>query len=274
MRLDAWTLALQAINALVLIWLLSRFLFRPVADFIAARQKAAHALLADAERLKLEAQAQLQASTAERAQLAAARDAVMQAAAEAAQAERAARLAASQVEAEALKQGARDEIARWQEAAARAASEHSARLAVDIAGKLLQRLPAGARVDGFIDGIASGIASLPAASRAARPLEDGAAPLHLAVPRPLTPAEDAACRAALARAFGMPVEIETEVDPSLIAGLELKLPDAVVRNSLRDDLSQILHALREDAATSVAGAAAAGPKEPDEPDQSNQLARA
>ena len=41
MKIDWWTLALQAVNAAVLIWLLAHFLFRPVADIIAARQKAA-----------------------------------------------------------------------------------------------------------------------------------------------------------------------------------------------------------------------------------------
>ena len=40
MRFDWWTLALQFVNVVVLIWLLSRFLFRPVADIIAARQAA------------------------------------------------------------------------------------------------------------------------------------------------------------------------------------------------------------------------------------------
>jgi hypothetical protein len=52
MKIDWWTLALQAVNAAVLIWLLAHFLFRPVADIIAARQKAAQQLLADASAAK------------------------------------------------------------------------------------------------------------------------------------------------------------------------------------------------------------------------------
>ena len=32
MHIDCWTLALQTINVVVLIWLMSRFLFRPIAD--------------------------------------------------------------------------------------------------------------------------------------------------------------------------------------------------------------------------------------------------
>ena len=48
MHIDLWTLALQTINVLVLVWLLARFLFRPVAAIIAARRAAADKLLADA----------------------------------------------------------------------------------------------------------------------------------------------------------------------------------------------------------------------------------
>ena len=46
-----------------------------------------------------------------------------------------------------------------------AASDRAARLAVEIAAKLMNRLPDAARVDGFIAGLAEGLASLPAASR-------------------------------------------------------------------------------------------------------------
>ena len=49
MHLDLWTMALQTVNVLVLVWLLQHFLFRPVAGIIAARRAAADRLLADAE---------------------------------------------------------------------------------------------------------------------------------------------------------------------------------------------------------------------------------
>ena len=49
MRFDWTTLLLQTVNLLVLVWLLRRFLFRPVMGIIAERRRAADALLADAE---------------------------------------------------------------------------------------------------------------------------------------------------------------------------------------------------------------------------------
>ena len=38
MHIDWWTLALQTVNVLVLIWILARFFFRPVVDIVAKRQ--------------------------------------------------------------------------------------------------------------------------------------------------------------------------------------------------------------------------------------------
>ena len=76
MQIDWWTLALQAINALVLIWLLQHFLFRPVADIIAARRAAADQLLDDARTERdgahaehARASAEAEAQTARRAEL-------------------------------------------------------------------------------------------------------------------------------------------------------------------------------------------------------------
>ena len=60
MEIDWWTLAIQTVNFLVVVWLLSRFLYRPVRRMIEAREaddrKAAEdaaAKAAEAERLRL-----------------------------------------------------------------------------------------------------------------------------------------------------------------------------------------------------------------------------
>ena len=52
MQIDWWTLGLQTVNALVLIWLLSRFLFRPIASILAEREATARRLLDDAAAAK------------------------------------------------------------------------------------------------------------------------------------------------------------------------------------------------------------------------------
>src|ERR1700730_18572957 len=57
MRIDWPTLALQTVNVLVLVWLLARFLFRPVMAIIAERRVAAEKLLADAATTRAQAEA-------------------------------------------------------------------------------------------------------------------------------------------------------------------------------------------------------------------------
>ena len=70
MQIDWSTLGLQTVNAVVLIWLLAHFLFRPVVDAIAARQKTAGKLLADAKAAKAAADNERNKAAAEAPRLA------------------------------------------------------------------------------------------------------------------------------------------------------------------------------------------------------------
>ena len=245
MRIDLWTLGLQTINVLILIWILSKFLFRPVVAIIEERRRAAQKLLDDAEAAKREAVAARERAEAEAARIAAARDEVLRHAAQEAEAQRAGALAAAREEADQLRDAAETDARSFRLAEEASASDRSAKLAVDIGGKLLARLPEEARVAGFIDGLAQALASLPETTRRGVGA-DGKA--RLCAPRPLNAEETQACRHALERALGRPVDFTILVDPSLIAGLELETPHAVVRNSFRADLSRILEELtRHDA---------------------------
>jgi F-type H+-transporting ATPase subunit b len=56
MEIDWWTLALQTVNFLVVVWLLSRFLYRPVRRMIEAREAADRAAAEDAQKKTEEAE--------------------------------------------------------------------------------------------------------------------------------------------------------------------------------------------------------------------------
>jgi F-type H+-transporting ATPase subunit b len=240
MRIDWWTLALQTINVLILIGILSRFLFRPIVGVIEARRAAAAKLLTDAEVEKNEAIAARKAAEGEAASIAAGRDEVLRQATVDAEAQRAAALASARAEIEHLRAAAEAERRGARATAAAAESDHAAELAVDIAGKLIARLPDSARVDGFIDGLAGALASLPESSRDGI---GGASTPRLIAPRELTPEEAQSCREAFARALGRPLDFAVAIDPDIIAGLELEASHAIVRNSLRSDLSRIVEEL-------------------------------
>ncbi len=237
MKIDLWTLGLQVVNALVLIWLLSRFLFRPVADMLAARQKAAGQAIADAQAAKAAADSAKAKAEIEAADIAAHRREALKAVEAEASNEKAALIAAARADAEKLRAAAQTEIDSARRTEVAAAADRAGKLALDIASKLFDRLPSEARIDGFIKGIATGLSELPQGTRTA--LAASGKPIRLIVARALNAEENAACRAALAGLLGHPVEIDITEDPSLIAGIELEAPDAIVRNSFRAELVRL-----------------------------------
>ncbi|GAB5097999.1 F0F1 ATP synthase subunit delta [Caballeronia sp. HLA56] len=235
MHIDWWTLGLQTINALVLVWLLARFLFKPVARMVSERQQAVASLMNEAAAAKAAtADAQAQA-TAQTAQLAQHRGELLEAATAEAASLKASLEAAAHADADRLRAAARDEIAAMRRDAARSDAARASQLALDIAARLLDRLPQQARVDGFVEGLADALGQLPQTTRAQ--LDAGG--LRLVAARGLNDDELAHCRAVLAQALGREVTLEASVDPQVIAGLELEAPHAIVRNSFRADLARL-----------------------------------
>jgi F-type H+-transporting ATPase subunit b len=62
----------------------------------------------------------------------------------------------------------------------------------------------------------------------------------------LSPQEQEQCRAMLATCLKRDTPLNFEVDPRLIAGLELRSPHALVRNSFGAELARIKEALLKD----------------------------
>ncbi len=130
MHFDWWTFALQVVNFAVLVWLLHRFLYKPVLRMIDARQAAVAKQYADADATEAKAKADLATIAQERAKIAAEREAAFKSAA--VQGERAAkeRVARAEQEATALLGNARKTLATEREqafefsAARRAGSWH------------------------------------------------------------------------------------------------------------------------------------------------------
>jgi F-type H+-transporting ATPase subunit b len=238
MRIDWWTLGLQTINGLVLVWLLARFLFRPVAAMVAARQTEAARLLTEAEAARAEAESERNKAADANASLAHDRAEALKAVAGEADTEKAAILTAAREEADRLRGAAHDDAERFRRNEAIEAEDRASLLAVDIATKVLGRLPEAARIAGFIDGLAEAVGALPDATKTGI-----GAVVRLRAVRALTETEIRDCRAALSRVLGRDVEIVASVDPGLIAGLELDTPHAVVRDSFRADLDRIAAAL-------------------------------
>lgn len=237
MTLDWWSLGLQAVNAVILVWLLSRFLFKPMVKIVAERQQAAGRLLDEAASARSAAESERAAASAERKELAGQRATELQAVEQEATALRARLL--QEAESEAAQQRAQAEkvLATQRDNAQALVEERATQLALDIAKRLLERLPEGMRVAAFIEGLVVALEQLPAGERQALAAETR--PLTLCSARALTPEELEDCRRELARTLGHSPELTQSVDPGLIAGLELEGVSVVVRNSFRADLARL-----------------------------------
>lgn len=232
MGFDATTFVLEIVNFLVLLWLLTRFLFRPVQAFIARRQQEAESArqaLADQGRQLQEERAGL---ARQRAEQELARDAALRQLADDIAAERTRRMVA-------LEQALADERAR---AAARmAAQQQQAQRQLDA--------QAATRADAFLRGYLARLAG-PELEQAIiglflhdlAALDDAARHRLLASP-PDGPIEIATAylpgdtlrqrvEASLAALFGKPVGARWSLDPAVVAGLIVKLDGHVIGATL------------------------------------------
>lgn len=242
MTISWWTLGLQAVNVLILVWLLSRLFWRPVAAAIGARQAAAQAILDDATAAQTRADAALARVETMRAGIAAERDALLDEAAEKAEAAGTAALAAASEKAETVLQAARRERERETEAARAGNAADAAQLAVDIAGRLLSRLDARALQPLFLDLLLAALERMPTNDKAA--LAGAAGGVELVGAVALDEAGRKTIRAALGKALGAAVALRFSTDPDLIAGFELRTPHLVVHDTWRSDLASIVEGLK------------------------------
>jgi F-type H+-transporting ATPase subunit b len=239
MHIDWWTLALQTVNVLILIWLLTRFFFRPVAAIVAERQRQASGLLSDAAAARKAADTaqaeigQLRAEVdAERAQLAA----------DAQKNERIAHddmLAKSREEIAKLRADAAAAIARDRATAETAVIAHAAALAIDIARKLLERLPRGLALSVFTGGLCARLRDLPDDMRRVLASASSRQPLEIVTDAALADPEKEQVGATLAEALGGTPAITFRFDADVLAGIELHGGNTVVSNSWRADLDRI-----------------------------------
>lgn len=241
MEFDWVTFGFQAVNVLVLLAILRHFLFRPIVAIIAKRQQATEAAMDKAAKAQAEAE-----TAAEEARLAAAQthdaraDALSRAATEG-EAQRKALIRSAHQEAAKIVEAARAQALQIKEDAGADTLRRARDLAEAIARRALSELPAPPDTAVFAARLGN---ALDAMSQTARDGLLGGENLRIVSARALTAAELEAIKAILGP-FGVK-EPGTEVDPGLIAGLDLRSSSGVVRNSLAHSLTQISEALHDD----------------------------
>lgn len=235
MTFDLWTLGFQTVNVLVLVWLLQRFLWKPVAAMIAERQEKAATLLQQAETKRAEAETALAGVESKRKGLAVERDGVLATARKDAEAARAALLDTAKAEANTWHDMAEAARARAAETLKKTAMEDAQELALTIASQLAARLNGPATDAAFMVWLVEGLAALSDADRKALA---GADLKVVSAADADTKAQDRIAKA-ITKVLGAPVTLTFRTDPALIAGHELHSPHFTLRNSWRADLARI-----------------------------------
>ncbi len=238
MTLDLWGLSLQAINVLILVWLLSRVFWRPVAGAITRRQEAAQAMLDEGKAAQAKADAALAEVNETRAGIAAERDAILAEAKATADTAKKAALKDAQTKADTLIAVARTAIDRDRNAAREENATRAAELSIEIAARLLGRFNTPAVQAAFLAKLVEAIAGLSASDRAA--LTTSAADIEIVTATDPEGAEKAEIEQAVKGALGGTPSFRLVTDPDLIAGLELRSAHFVLHNNWRADLESIL----------------------------------
>jgi len=240
MQIDWWTLALQAINFLVLVWLLWRFLFKPVREVIEKRKALAEVAFADAAKAKEEAQAARQRFEDDRAALARERQEMLNKALEDLEAERAKMIEEARREADQLMAAARTAIAEEREAALGALREQVVELAGDLASSLLRNSGSQALNDVFLEQVEKQLENLPEDERDRLQKDLAAAGTRLTVvtATALASQDQDRWRQRLGAGLGQAEKTDFAVDSGIIGGAELRFPHAVLKFTWADQLAK------------------------------------
>lgn len=239
MQLDWTTFLLEIVNFLVLVWILKRFLYRPVLDMIARRKANIEQTLTEARETEERATA-LKASYEKRLdEWEQEREGARAKLREELAAERQRRLTQLDEALATEREKNRTLEERRAEEVRRTAEAQALELGVEFSARLLGRL-AGTELDTrLIDIAIEDLAALPAEQRTAlqAAAREPGAVLNLGFARPVAESQQQRLTAALHQTVGVELPASVEVVPELLAGLRVALGPWVMKANLGDELS-------------------------------------
>jgi F-type H+-transporting ATPase subunit b len=228
MEIDWWTLAIQTINFLVVVWLLRRFLYRPVRRMIEEREASDHAAAEDAQqkadeadRLRAEYERKLAQFEEEKRKHEAEFHASLRR-------EREETLEAAHKDARSARDTARAEIEAARKRAVEGLRDDIAALAKGLATKALSGAVAdpAARLGAELDALPD-----EALARMKQDVAEGGV-ATVVTANALSDEARQCLSSALGKRLGDAVEIGFDSDPDLIGGVVLRLPHGVLDASV------------------------------------------
>jgi F-type H+-transporting ATPase subunit b len=233
-----WTIGFQVVNFLVLLFLLHRYLWKPVRATIEERRKEiddagagvlSRAKAADERRAAREATAET--ADRERARL-------LAGAAVALAKDREEVLARARAATDGARRAAREQLDEERSLAAQELTDATLDVALGLARNLLGEVRGAAVTGAFLDRIYEHLDGLPPAELASlRAAIEASSTIQVATTPALDDAAMAQVKARLAPCFGARVMLDFVVDDALIAGAELRFPHARLGHSFHHSLA-------------------------------------
>lgn len=237
MQVDWWTLGLQALNFLILVWLLWRFLYRPVKDVIEKRKALAEQAFTEAKAREEAAEAARQRFEDSRAGLAQERHEMLDRLHVEMEAERTRVLEEARGQAQQIQEEARAAVAKEREGVLAETRKEVAALAAALAATVL-RDAGGDPDDALLDQLEAQLKGLPEAERArlAKDLDTDGARLTVVTAAPVPQDARTGWAERLDACLGHGGKIDFAVDPEILGGAEIRLPHAVFSFTWADHL--------------------------------------
>ena len=237
MNFSWWSFALQAANFLILVWLLRRFLFKPVSAIVARRKEEIARGMAEASAEKQKALNLQRDLQAQRAGIEAERQKAIEEQGAQLAAERRKMIDEARAEAEKIRNQAATQLSEERAAATQELFSRTIELAVNLAERLLRELAFPSIEHAFLTRVLDYLDHLSAPERAVLVSHLGETPLVVTTAHPLDAQEEAQWREQLGKRIGAAAGIKFNSDPALIAGAEITLPSAILRFNWRDALT-------------------------------------
>ena len=253
MLIDWFTVGAQAINFLILVWLLRRYLYKPVLAVIDARERKVAARIADAETQETKARAAGEELRKRNAAFDGDRAALMQKSVEEGAAERQRLIEAARQDSQLLRVKMTQSLAAERVELGRQLSLRTQAEVFSLTRKALSELAGVGLEERMMEVAIDRLGALPAQQRLA--LIGTRAVLVRSAGDP-SPAARTKLEAAIREHFGANVVVRFEIAPELVCGLELSVEGVKLAWSVADYLST----LAQDAAVLAATELAATPE--------------
>lgn len=223
MVIDWFTVAAQVVNFLILVWLLKRFLYRPILDAIDAREKRVAKDLSDADATKAEAQLERDEYRHKNEEFEQQRTALMKKATEDATTERLHLLDEARQTADSLSAKRQEALRRDTHNLNQAISRRTRQEVFAITRKALTELATTSLEERLADVFARRLLELdePAKKIIGESLKTASEPALIRSAFELPEKQRAAIQQTLNQTFSSEINIRFEVAPELISGIEL-----------------------------------------------------